>query len=67
MTLRIACRHRFDRRLKSATEKDTLAELMRYSIAGRYPETLDDPLSRDEAKVRTGTVERVYKWLLQQL
>lgn len=53
----------------SITEEnaDFLAAFERYDIAGRYPDTLSPPPTREEARSRQSTAQEVFTWLIHQL
>ncbi len=43
--------------------KGLLAEFDRYQLEGRYPESLEPPLSRSEAEEELGRAQEVFEWL----
>ena len=51
----------------SRKQMDTLADMNAYNIEGRYPDTVGNPPSLDEARDIYNSAKEVYEWLLNQL
>lgn len=48
-------------------QSDLLTEMNRYSIEGRYPDSIAPPPSKEDAQVQMERARKVFEWLMQKL
>jgi HEPN domain-containing protein len=49
-----------------ASQRDTLARMNAYALAGRYPDTLGTSISSEDAVARLAEAKGVFEWLMRQ-
>jgi len=49
------------------TQINIMAEMNAFSVEGRYPDSLNEPVSQSEAKEYLRRAEEIYQWLIHQL